>query len=343
VIHDLDKQIQIWLAALASEWGCSIDEVPIYLPVDEIEDRLTNYPVICSILSPATLEFDEFSKVARKCWALGGRFDLIRFGEFIGKGQLAADAIKELIRNFPSDDEQTIRRIDTFVEQAVKLGYSTPKGSPDRAGAALLASVLLTSLYPKRFADFRQSRWIKFAGKFNYQSTPSGAMNYGEKLIWTGRFVSDFSKTMTFQRYWPQGEPSWVIAGICWYGPEPPKPQVEFASGEEIRSFPEGAEKRRLHLIRERNRIVVSMAKELAVKSDPSLKCEVCGFSYVEKYGEHGRAFIEAHHRQPIASLKPGSQTRVEDISLICANCHRMVHRGDRTLTIEELRIKLKG
>jgi predicted HNH restriction endonuclease len=103
-------------------------------------------------------------------------------------------------------------------------------------------------------------------------------------------------------------------------------------------SFPEGTEKRRLHLTRERNRALVSKAKALGLEKDPMLKCEICGFSFVTTYSELGKGFIEAHHKQPIAELKAGSRTRIEDIALICANCHRMLHAGDRTLSVEELR-----
>lgn len=73
------------------------------------------------------------------------------------------------------------------------------------------------------------------------------------------------------------------------------------------------------------------------------LKCEVCGFSFFEFYGEHGRNFIEAHHKKPISKLTPGSRTHINDIALVCANCHRMLHRGEHSLTLEELKMKIKN
>lgn len=314
------------------------DEVPSNMPTDEIANRLENYPLLSSVLNSPVLDLSELGKVARECWALGGRYDLIRFGEFINKGKSAVDAIEALIRDFPNDDKEAIKRVDSFVERAVLLGYSKPSGSADWAGAALLTSVLLTSLYPKRFADFRQSRWNGFAKRFDYDHPPSGKGQYGEKLIWAGKFTADISRTGTFRRYWPVGEPSWIISGLCWIGPKPPKPETETADSEEIRSFPEGAEKRRLHLTRERNQIVVLMAKKLGLRQDPLLRCRVCGFSFMERYGDLGVGFIEAHHTCPLSDLKPGSHTKVEDIALICPNCHRMIHRGERTLTVDELR-----
>jgi hypothetical protein len=193
VIQYLDKQIQSWLRELAADWGCLIDEVPSNMPTDEVANRLENYPLLSPVLNSPVLDLSEFGKLAHKCWALGGRYDLIQFGEFIGKRELAVDAIDELIRDFPNHDEEAIKRIDSFVERAVQLGYLKPSGSADWAGAALLTSVLLTSLYPKRFVDFRQSRWIRFAKRFAYNHPPSGERRYGEKLIWAGRFTADIS------------------------------------------------------------------------------------------------------------------------------------------------------
>ena len=49
-----------------------------------------------------------------------------------------------------------------------------------------------------------------------------------------------------------------------------------------------------------------------------------------ERYGELGRGFIEAHHLTPIAQLALSGRTRLsprDDFAVVCANCHRMIHR----------------
>ena len=127
-------------------------------------------------------------------------------------------------------------------------------------------------------------------------------------VIWAGKFAKIFCETKTYQEFWPQNEPRlseplWVVAGLCWAGLSPQKPLPE-PPDPDILSFPEGAEKRRLHLTRERNRTLVEKAKSIAFEQDPMLHCQVCGFSFTERYGEHGRKFIEAHHKIPIAELK---------------------------------------
>lgn len=68
-------------------------------------------------------------------------------------------------------------------------------------------------------------------------------------------------------------------------------------------------------------------------------KCKACGFDYENFYGERGKDFIEVHHLFPISVLE--NETRIDpesDMTVVCANCHRMIHRKrDRVLSIEEL------
>jgi hypothetical protein len=271
VNYNLDKELRRWLSNLAEEWEISVDEVAMSVAgYDEIDNRLKCYPILQSALSGPVLELDKFAKAARECWALGGRYDLIRFGDFVNGGDHAKNLIDGLISALPSDDTEASQRIDSFINQAIRLGCSTPSGSVVWAGAALLSSVILTSVFPCRFVDYRQSRWNKLAKALGYDHPPSGEGHYGMRLIWAGKFAADISKTDTFQIYWSEGEPLWIVAGLCWYGPSPPKPQL----------VPQNIE---------------------------------------------------------------DSQSYVEDMALICGNCHRMVHRGERTLTINELRGMLEG
>lgn len=69
-------------------------------------------------------------------------------------------------------------------------------------------------------------------------------------------------------------------------------------------------------------------------------KCLACGFDFEEVYGERGRGFIEVHHLRPVSTLtSPAAVDPRTDLVVLCANCHRMVHRRrDRILGLEELR-----
>jgi predicted HNH restriction endonuclease len=68
--------------------------------------------------------------------------------------------------------------------------------------------------------------------------------------------------------------------------------------------------------------------------------CQACGFNFQQFYGSHGQDYIEVHHLQPLASYK--SSIKIDpatDLAVLCANCHRMIHRHPQSpLTLEQLR-----
>lgn len=84
----------------------------------------------------------------------------------------------------------------------------------------------------------------------------------------------------------------------------------------------------RKHKMRERNQKVIRKAKELLKNKYGKVCCQVCGFNFSDVYGERGGDFIEAHHKKFISKMKQGEVTRVEDIALVCSNCHRMLHKS---------------
>lgn len=89
---------------------------------------------------------------------------------------------------------------------------------------------------------------------------------------------------------------------------------------------------------RERNRSLVESKRKQALKNYGCVECKACGFNFGLVYGERGNGFIECHHTEPVALL-PGQKTHVDDLSLVCANCHRVIHRNKEWLTVAELRL----
>jgi 5-methylcytosine-specific restriction protein A len=89
----------------------------------------------------------------------------------------------------------------------------------------------------------------------------------------------------------------------------------------------------RVHKRRERKR---SEEKKRAVlKAMGRLECEACDFDFQAIYGERGRGFAECHHTLPLS--KGTRTTYLRDLVIVCANCHRMLHRGD-LISVEDLR-----
>lgn len=92
-------------------------------------------------------------------------------------------------------------------------------------------------------------------------------------------------------------------------------------------SVTEGKRLLRIHKSIERRRKVVNHKKALVLASTGDLKCEVCRFSFRNAYEEYGEGFAECHHVQPLAEIKGETLTTVDDLAIVCANCHRMLHR----------------
>lgn len=80
------------------------------------------------------------------------------------------------------------------------------------------------------------------------------------------------------------------------------------------------------------------------VKEILGYRCSVCDLKFDEMYGEIGLGYIEAHHLTPYADLSlddPPPTNTVEDFAVLCANCHRMVHKESPVLTPGELKARL--
>jgi hypothetical protein len=67
------------------------------------------------------------------------------------------------------------------------------------------------------------------------------------------------------------------------------------------------------------------------------LVCACCEVDY-SKYGDIGNAAVDVHHLNPIAERTGNEITRIEDVRILCATCHRMIHAGGILRTPNELR-----
>lgn len=122
------------------------------------------------------------------------------------------------------------------------------------------------------------------------------------------------------------------------------KPNQTMQVLNEEKLFSEGAERKafKLHVIRERDPEVIKRAKQNA-KKEGKLCCIACGFDFAKVYGELGDGYIEGHHTKPISKKpKQGEETKVEDIALVCSNCHRMLHRIRPTINVGSLKKLIK-
>lgn len=75
------------------------------------------------------------------------------------------------------------------------------------------------------------------------------------------------------------------------------------------------------------------------------LRCEVpgCGFDFFAVYGEIGKGFIHVHHLRPLASRATAERTPLDELVLVCANCHAMIHVGGKCRSLHELIVRPGG
>ena len=165
--------------------------------------------------------------------------------------------------------------------------------------------------------------------RFDPQYTESGRVGLqrggkGEEIVWA-EFAADPDR---LER---------VAAAIRGGLSEDDMPKAEDASDPDIAEVEEGQLLTRLHRRRERNRKLINRKKAAFAKAHGHVFCEACGFDFQERYGERGTGFIECHHIKPVHTLRLGDKTKLADLRLLCANCHRMVHAKSPWLTLTEL------
>ncbi len=103
----------------------------------------------------------------------------------------------------------------------------------------------------------------------------------------------------------------------------------------------EGNRKLVMHYRIERDQTIVRKKKTQVLQAEGKLACEVCRFDFREKYGELGEGFCEVHHKLPLSKVKGEIKTKLEDLAVVCSNCHRIIHRKKSLLSIGELKKSL--
>jgi predicted HNH restriction endonuclease len=71
--------------------------------------------------------------------------------------------------------------------------------------------------------------------------------------------------------------------------------------------------------------------------------CFVCDFNFEDIYGNFGAGYIEVHHLELLSSIKSERTLTAKDVAVVCANCHRVLHRnGKEPMRLEELKGKVE-
>ncbi|SBT17724.1 HNH endonuclease [Marinomonas gallaica] len=106
------------------------------------------------------------------------------------------------------------------------------------------------------------------------------------------------------------------------------------------------------HEVNEKSTYVEGMVKQVLVNQyerDPKARaeciryykcvCNICNFDFAKNYGSYGEGFVEVHHIKPLHEIKTGYVVDpINDLIPVCSNCHSMLHRGKKVLSIRELK-----
>ncbi|WP_210408498.1 HNH endonuclease [Caulobacter sp. FWC26] len=285
-------------------------------------------------LGAAPLKPEDFSggdaTVARVLKALG--FDVVRLG---ADKRVAEPEADKPGRNPPWTRDELILALDLYLAHE---GVLPDKRSSEIAELSALLNRLSAKIHPVGSATFRnQNGTYMKLGNFRRLDPRFTALgkkglsrgNKDEEVVWE-EFAGDREKLKK------------VAQAIREAVDSPTFETTAYDDLDEVFEAPEGRVLTRVHRTRERNRKLVDTKKAKVFKATGKLICEACDFDFEETYGSRGRMFIEAHHTKPVEELGEEGKTHIDDLALLCSNCHRMIHVARPWLSVEELRAMLR-
>jgi 5-methylcytosine-specific restriction enzyme A len=120
------------------------------------------------------------------------------------------------------------------------------------------------------------------------------------------------------------------------------KPVVPFAEtyDPEAAGYDEGEPRRAFRQHRHREWRARKDKIDSVLRKTARLVCEVvgCGFDFERRYGELGKGYAHVHHRIPLGMASSlGTKTKLEDLAVVCPNCHAMIHLGGACRNLDAL------
>ena len=99
----------------------------------------------------------------------------------------------------------------------------------------------------------------------------------------------------------------------------------------------EGKKQLLRHMRRERSRALIQAKKRVVRHASGELSCEACGVREREFPHRIADAAFEVHHLLPLSSRTGERVTTLADLSIICATCHRLIHRTRPMVSVAKL------
>ena len=236
-----------------------------------------------------------------------------------------------------SNKQQLIANIETIENYITDGDLSEKETTLDliRKGKCLVAYKVVNEyrFAPSRFLGYQKNNIISHAAsqtKTGLESNP--AIN----KVLESKLSSNENLENKYIRYCLSLgiQPSNYSKRKYWYL----EIEDDFIENKQLEGgFPEGKIVERIHKSRERNSKMIEAAKLNFINKNGRLFCQVCQFDFEKEYGKIGKSFIEAHHTIPVSEMQPNHLTKIEDIALLCSNCHSMAHVKRPWLKMNEL------
>lgn len=107
-------------------------------------------------------------------------------------------------------------------------------------------------------------------------------------------------------------------------------------------SFPfayEGERRAQLHMAIERDRAFRNKKVQQFLAEHGRLHCELCAFNFQSTYSFLAKDIIEVHHVVPLSELNSATKVELDDLMLLCSNCHTAIHQGDAVANLAHARL----
>ncbi|MGY3445525.1 5-methylcytosine-specific restriction protein A [Bradyrhizobium sp. USDA 4473] len=186
----------------------------------------------------------------------------------------------------------------------------------NRAGKRAHRTEPGSSTWNKRSDDFDQSLWLAYS----HQLPLRVIVVEGDGGSVRARLLDD--------AFWAVTEYDIATSKCTIVRGAEPVPVSINADDIELAGF-EGQERKRFVQHRRREDSMRRHKIEDALARTGKLVCEVpkCGFDFEKRYGAVGKGYAQVHHLVPLHKApKTGRKVTLNDLAIVCANCHAMIH-----------------
>jgi HNH endonuclease len=246
---------------------------------------------------------------------------------------VAYHSVKTMGYPIPNGETLNFLSKKPLVRKAIDHMVWTIEGTPTRKQTAFK----LVALYVARTVEEEGGAFV-IDGEVVHRLSPAISLN---SFAWFGEFKAQQANfSLGFNRVGAE-----FVSRLQAFLPKPPAPEQDepFPEVELILRVREGQVSSLQATRRQRVQRLVDEKKEQAKRrSGGALRCEACLFDFFEAYGSVGEGFCEVHHLTPLSQHESTTETSLDDLAILCSNCHRMIHRAEPMLTVMELAKRLQ-